>query len=97
MVLRTMSREWVVCPGCGEKHGECADWVKSMPHRELCSCGAEMLCWFESEITYHAEIVGKPERGSKKEKKKKKNSRDKKRRTETKVAKKKKKKDGKKR
>lgn len=58
MVLRTVSRDWIVCPGCGEKHGECVDWVKSMPHRERCSCGAEILCWFESEITYHAEMLG---------------------------------------
>jgi hypothetical protein len=95
MVLRTMSREWVVCPGCGEKHGECADWVKSMPHRELCSCGVEMLCWFESEITYHAEIIGEPEIGSKDKKKKK--AKDKNRKMKTKTTKKKRKKDDKKR
>jgi hypothetical protein len=93
MVLRTMSREWVVCPGCGEKHGECADWVKSMPHRELCSCGVEMLCWFESEITYHAEIVGEPKSVTKKKKEKK--GKGKKRKTKT--LKEKKRKDGKKR
>jgi hypothetical protein len=65
MLLRSASRDWIVCPGCGEKHGECADWVKSMPHREICSCGAEMLCWFETEVLYHSEIVGKPERKKK--------------------------------
>jgi hypothetical protein len=90
MVLRTTSREWVVCPGCGEKHGECGDWVKSMPHRELCACGVEMLCWFENEITYHAEIVREPEQISKKK------AENKKRKAETKLLKKKKKKGGKK-
>ena len=87
MVLRTVSRNCVVCPVCGEKHGECGDWVKSMPHRELCSCGVEMLCWFESEITYHAEILAEPKRATQKEKKKK--PKDKKRRAETKAVKKK--------
>ncbi len=86
MILRTVSRDWVVCPGCGEKHGECADWVKSMPHREICSCGAEMLCWFESEVTYHAEIAGQPAR-----KKKKKEGKNKKKKAEKKDLKKKKK------
>jgi hypothetical protein len=69
MLLRSVSRDWVVCPGCGEKHGECADWVKSMPHREICSCGAEMVCWFETEITYHAEILGDRVQKMKKKKK----------------------------
>jgi hypothetical protein len=86
MVLRTVSRDWVVCPVCGEKHGECADWVKSMPHRERCSCGTEMLCWFESEITYHAEILAVPKRAIEKEKKKK--PKDKDRRAELKAKKK---------
>ena len=40
MILRTVSRDWIVCPSCGERHGE------------LCSCGVEMLCWFEREVTY---------------------------------------------
>lgn len=79
MILRTVSRDWVVCPACGEKHGECGDWVKSMPHREICSCGAEMLCWFESEITYHAEIAGQPARNKKKKEEKKKKKAEKKR------------------
>jgi hypothetical protein len=57
MANRTVSAEFVVCPGCGEKHAECADWVKSMPHRELCSCGAELLVWFEEQRTYHAELL----------------------------------------
>ncbi|HEY2038885.1 MAG TPA: hypothetical protein VGG95_04430 [Edaphobacter sp.] len=69
MLLRTVSRDWIACPACGERHGECANWVKSMPHREICSCGAEMLCWFETEITYHAEVLGEQER-KKREKKK---------------------------
>jgi hypothetical protein len=94
MVLRTVSRNWVVCPACGEKHGECADWVKSMPHRELCSCGVEMLCWFESEITYHAEILAEPKRATQKKKEKK--AKNKKPRAGTKIMKNKKKKSGKK-
>jgi hypothetical protein len=65
-----------------------------MPHRELCSCGVEMLCWFESEITYHAEIVAEPKRIPKKKKEKK--AKNKKPRAETKVMKNKKKKSGKK-
>lgn len=74
MGLRTMSSEWVICPGCGEKHSECPDWVKSMPHREICSCGAEMLCWSETEITYHAELLTEvPEKDKKNRKKKSKN------------------------
>jgi hypothetical protein len=81
MLLRSVSRDWVVCPGCGEKHGECADWVKSMPHREICSCGAEMLCWFVTETVYHAEIVGEPERSKKEKKKDKKGKAEKKART----------------
>lgn len=76
MLLRTANSDWIICPGCGEKHGECADWVKSMPHREICSCGAEMLCWSETETTYHAEIVGpalpKEKTRKKKDKKRKK-------------------------
>jgi|UPI0005584BEB hypothetical protein len=94
MVLRTVSRDWVVCPSCGEKHGECSDWVKSMPHRELCSCGVELLCWYESEITYHAEILTGAEPASEKKKKKVKS---KKQRPKSKALKKKKKKNGKKR
>ncbi len=81
MILKTVSRDWVVCPGCGERHGECGDWVKSMPHRELCSCGAVMLCWFETETTYHAqmEIPPKPKKSKKKKRKNKKLEKKKKR------------------
>lgn len=82
MALRTVSSEWILCPGCGKKHDECPDWVKSMPHREICSCGAEMLCWFESAITYHAELLGENvqegERRGKKDKSKKKDGKKKK-------------------
>jgi hypothetical protein len=88
MALRTISSEWIICPGCGKKHSECPDWVKSMPHRELCSCGAEMLCWSETEITYHAELLGGPEKEDRKRRKKKLKKKD---------GKKKKKKDRKKR
>ena len=69
MLLRTVSRDWVICPGCGEKHRDCSDWVKSMPHRERCSCGAEMLCWFETETTYYAEMAGEPDERKKPKKK----------------------------
>lgn len=70
MSLRTVSSEWIICPGCGEKHSECPDWVKSMPHREVCSCGAEMLCWSETEVIYHAELLTESPREGKKRKKK---------------------------
>jgi hypothetical protein len=74
MILKTASRDWVVCPSCGERHSECGDWVKSMPHREVCSCGVEMLCWFETVTTYHAqiELQPKPKRGKREKSKKKK-------------------------
>lgn len=88
MGLRTVSSEWIICPACGKKHSECPDWVKSMPHRELCSCGAEMLCWSETEIIYHAELLNEPAEEGKKRRKKKSKKKD---------EKKKKKKDAKKR
>ncbi len=72
MVLRTASVEGIICPSCGESHGECADWVKSMPHREVCTCGEEMLCWFESETVYFAEGLGKAKESRRKKKKSKK-------------------------
>lgn len=81
MGLRTMSSEWIICPGCGKKHKECPDWVKSMPHREICSCGAQMLCWSETEIVYHAELLKEPaeeEKGSRKKNSKKKDGKKKK-------------------
>jgi hypothetical protein len=72
MSLRTASSEWVICPGCGERHEGCVDWVKSMPHREVCSCGAEMLCWFETETIYYAEALSEPATTAEKKKGKKK-------------------------
>lgn len=76
MGLRTMSSEWVICPGCGKKHSECRDWVKSMPHREMCSCGAEMLCWSETEISYHAELLSEPVEEARTDRKKKSKKKD---------------------
>jgi hypothetical protein len=72
MILRTTHREFVVCPHCRKKHGECLDWVKSMPHREMCSCGKEFLCWFETETAYFAEPIEAGEQPKLKKKKKKK-------------------------
>jgi hypothetical protein len=76
-----MSPEYIVCPTCGEKHKDCSDWVKSMPHKETCSCGAQMLCWFETEVTYHAEVFEtgeipkkKAEKGKTKKRKKSKDA-----------------------
>ena len=69
MNVRTMSPEYIVCPTCGEKHKDCSDWVKSMPHKETCSCGAQMLCWFETEVTYHAEVIETGEIPNRKKKK----------------------------
>jgi hypothetical protein len=77
MILNTASRDWIVCPSCGERHGECVDWVKSMPHREVCSCGVEMLCWSETVTTFHAQIelrlkpkIDKKKKSQKRKKKK---------------------------
>jgi hypothetical protein len=47
-----------------------------MPHREVCSCGAEMLCWSETETVYHAELLSEPEEKDRKSRKKKSKKKD---------------------
>ena len=46
--------EWVVCPFCGNEHGDCWDWCKSEdPQRTTCdSCGQEFICWAEYDVQY---------------------------------------------
>jgi hypothetical protein len=77
MILKTMHPEFVVCPHCRKKHGECSDWVKSMPHRETCSCGEQFLCWFETETVYFAEAIEAEAKEQPRLKKKKKHKKDK--------------------
>ena len=49
-----------------------------MPHREMCSCGEEFLCWFETETAYFAEPIEAGEQTKLKKKKKQKKDKGKK-------------------
>lgn len=52
----TVDDYWVICPYCGEQHGDAWDWVKS-EHPEIMECevcGKEFKYWQQVHVTYWA-------------------------------------------
>ena len=52
-----MDHEYVICPHCGEQHGDCWEWVDERPALEECQnpeCGKKFIAWAEHDVTYHA-------------------------------------------
>ena len=47
-------REYVICPFCGEKRGDCWEWVTNEdPITITCDrCGEEFICWAEYDVQY---------------------------------------------
>ncbi len=49
--------EYVICPHCGEKHGDAWEWCKEYVRNFTCQdCGKEFQCWAEHEVTYYTEV-----------------------------------------
>ena len=50
--------EYVICPYCGEKYGDCWEWVTdSDKTRECDECGKEFRYWAEYSVTYYSKKV----------------------------------------
>lgn len=51
---------YVICPYCGEGHGDCWEWVTDNVREEQCQnpeCGKTFACYAEYDVTYCAEPV----------------------------------------
>ena len=47
--------EYIICPHCGEKYGDCWEWVRETDEvRECDECGKSYRYWAEYDVTYHA-------------------------------------------
>ena len=46
--------EYAICPFCGEKHGDCWEWLRSEdPITTKCDgCGRDFICWAEIDVQY---------------------------------------------
>ncbi len=54
----TAHPEYVICPACGEQHGDAWEWCNSEnPIPVICQeCGEDFYCWAEFDVRYHASI-----------------------------------------
>lgn len=48
------SGEYVICPHCGNRHGDCREWVRSeLPEKMKCSeCGETFAYLAEYDVQY---------------------------------------------
>ena len=53
--MATAHDTYVVCPHCGEQHGDAWEWCTGVQETECDGCGKTFLCWPEYDVTYHAE------------------------------------------
>ena len=46
--------EFVICPFCGQKYGDCWEWVTNEdPITITCdTCGRDFTCWAEIDVQY---------------------------------------------
>ena len=46
--------EYAICPYCGEKHGDCWEWLTSeVPQKVECQgCGRTFMAWAEHSVDY---------------------------------------------
>jgi len=58
-MAKTSDNYWIICPYCGEKHGDAWEWVKGEdPQRAECqSCERPFVCWAEYDVTYCARDI----------------------------------------
>ncbi len=48
--------EYVICPWCKTKSGDCWEWVRNHPSDMKCdNCGGTFKYWAEYSATYYAE------------------------------------------
>lgn len=47
--------EYAICPYCGEKHGDCFEWLTSEDAKfyDCQECGKSFIAWAEHDVTYH--------------------------------------------
>lgn len=52
--------EFVICPHCGERHGDAWEWCLDDTAREVhCDeCGIIFMAWAEYDVTYHSKPKG---------------------------------------
>lgn len=51
----TSDSEYIICPHCGEKMGDCWEWVTDSPALDECqSCRKPIEVWAEHYVDYHA-------------------------------------------
>jgi DNA-directed RNA polymerase subunit RPC12/RpoP len=54
----TVDGEYVICPYCGAKYGDCWEWVKQEPRTKDCDeCGKEFEYWAVVSVDYHAQAL----------------------------------------
>jgi len=55
-VPKTSDGCYVICPYCGEKHGDASEWFRGEDARraDCQACGREFICWAENDVTYYA-------------------------------------------
>lgn len=53
----TSDDEYVVCPNCGNRQGDCWEWVTADEKDETCSkCGTVFVYRAEYDVTYYTEV-----------------------------------------
>lgn len=54
----TSDNQYVICPHCEAKFGDCWEWVEEDVKVKKCyECGKEFRYWMEIEVTYCAEAL----------------------------------------
>jgi hypothetical protein len=55
------SYEYVICPYCDERSGDCWEWVTEQKNTQTCEvCGGQYAYWAEYSATYYTEPVTPP-------------------------------------
>lgn len=50
--------EYVICPYCEAKSGDCWEWVTGQEQTMKCDeCGKEFRYWAEYDVTYNTESI----------------------------------------
>ena len=55
MTVHRHDSEYAICPFCGEKHGDCSEWLTSEDsiYTDCQSCGERFVAWAEYSVTYY--------------------------------------------
>ena len=57
---QTESYTAIVCPACGDRVGDCWEWVRDYRVTHRCEnedCGVTYEVWAEYDVTYHAKLL----------------------------------------